>query len=79
MIINDVMDTIKPRLVGLLDADYKVLMYSGMLDIIVALPLTEAFLQTVPWKGLDGLVFHHLEFIWSVKYVRILYNNCFIY
>lgn len=54
MIINDFTDTIKPRLVGLLDADYKVLMYSGMLDIIVALPLTEAFLQTVPWKGLDG-------------------------
>lgn len=54
MIVNDVMDTIKPRLAQLLDADYKVLMYSGMLDIIVALPLTESFLQTVPWKGLEG-------------------------
>ena len=54
MIVNDVMDKIKPRLVQLLNADYKVLMYSGMLDIIVALPLTEGFLQTVPWKGLEG-------------------------
>ena len=54
MIINDVMDTIKPRFAQLLDANYKVLMYSGMLDIIVALPLTEAFLDTVPWSGLEG-------------------------
>ena len=28
-------------------------MYTGQLDIIVAIPLTEAFLMTVPWKGLD--------------------------
>lgn len=27
-------------------------MYTGQLDIIVAIPLTEAFLMTVPWKGL---------------------------
>ena len=56
MLINDVMDTVKPRVAQILDADYKVLMYSGVLDIIVALPLTEAFLQTVPWSGLEGLV-----------------------
>ena len=30
----------------------QVLIYSGQLDIIVALPLTEAMLQTVPWKFL---------------------------
>lgn len=29
------------------------LIYSGQLDIIVALPLTEAMLQTTPWKYLD--------------------------
>lgn len=28
------------------------MMYTGQLDIIVAIPLTEAFLQTVPWSGL---------------------------
>jgi len=54
MIMNDVMDTVKPRVTQILDNGYKVLMYSGMLDIIVALPLTEAFLNTVPWQGLDG-------------------------
>lgn len=54
MIINDVMDTIKPRLEMILDANYKVLMYSGMLDIIVALPLTEAFLDSLQWSGIDG-------------------------
>jgi len=31
----------------------QVMMYTGQLDIIVAIPLTEAFLQTVPWSGLD--------------------------
>lgn len=29
------------------------MMYTGQLDIIVAIPLTEAFLMTVPWDGLD--------------------------
>jgi vitellogenic carboxypeptidase-like protein len=28
-------------------------MYTGQLDIIVAIPLTEAFLLTVDWNGLD--------------------------
>ena len=32
---------------------FQVLIYSGQLDIIVALPLTEAMLQTVPWQYLD--------------------------
>ena len=27
-------------------------MYTGQLDIIVAIPLTETFLMTVPWDGL---------------------------
>ena len=31
----------------------QVMMYTGQLDIIVAIPLTEAFLMTVPWSGLD--------------------------
>lgn len=28
-------------------------MYSGQLDVIVAAPLTERFLQTVPWSRLE--------------------------
>lgn len=51
-LINDIMDTVKPNVTVLMD-NYKVMMYTGQLDIIVAIPLTEAFLMTVPWKGLD--------------------------
>ncbi|XP_052806864.1 probable serine carboxypeptidase CPVL isoform X2 [Mya arenaria] len=51
-IINDIMDTVKPWVAVLMD-NYKVMMYTGQLDIIVAIPLTEAFLQTVQWSGLD--------------------------
>ena len=32
----------------------QVLIYSGQLDIIVAAPLSEAMLQTVPWSHLQG-------------------------
>jgi len=32
------------------DVVTQVLVYSGQLDVIVALPLTEAMLLTVPWK-----------------------------
>lgn len=51
-LINDVMDTVKPWVTVLMN-NYKVMMYTGQLDIIVAIPLTEAFLMTVPWTGLD--------------------------
>ncbi|KAF6024489.1 CPVL [Bugula neritina] len=81
MIMNDVMDTVKPRVTQILDNGYKVLMYSGMLDIIVALPLTEAFLNTVPWQGLDGYK-NATRQIWKMEdtdvdvagYVRIYKN-----
>lgn len=51
-LINDIMDTVKPWVTTLMD-NYKVMMYTGQLDIIVAIPLTEAFLMTVPWSGSD--------------------------
>ncbi|XP_073532668.1 probable serine carboxypeptidase CPVL isoform X2 [Phyllobates terribilis] len=51
-LLSDVMKTIKPWLVVLMD-NYRVLMYSGQLDVIVAAPLTERFLQTVPWSRLE--------------------------
>ncbi|KAG9476207.1 hypothetical protein GDO78_002996 [Eleutherodactylus coqui] len=51
-LLFDVMKTIKPWLVVLMD-NYRVLMYSGQLDVIVAAPLTERFLQTVPWSRLE--------------------------
>ncbi|XP_069504347.1 probable serine carboxypeptidase CPVL [Ambystoma mexicanum] len=48
-LMSDVMKTIKPWLAVLMD-NYKVLLYSGQLDVIVAAPLTERFLPTVPWS-----------------------------
>uniref|UniRef100_A0A672I3B6 Probable serine carboxypeptidase CPVL n=1 Tax=Salarias fasciatus TaxID=181472 RepID=A0A672I3B6_SALFA len=47
---EDVMKSIKPWLAVLMD-NYRVLMYSGQLDVIVAAPLTERFLLTVNWTG----------------------------
>ncbi|XP_053120904.1 probable serine carboxypeptidase CPVL [Hemicordylus capensis] len=47
-LLEDVMKTIKPWLAVLMD-NYKVLLYNGQLDIIVAAALTERFLPTVQW------------------------------
>ncbi|XP_024124233.1 probable serine carboxypeptidase CPVL [Oryzias melastigma] len=49
-LLQDVMKSIKPWLGELMD-NYRVLMYSGQLDVIVAAPLTEKFLLTVNWTG----------------------------
>lgn len=49
-LLQDVMKSIKPWL-GVLMDNYRVLMYSGQLDVIVAAPLTERFLPTVNWTG----------------------------
>ncbi|XP_048882335.1 LOW QUALITY PROTEIN: probable serine carboxypeptidase CPVL [Brienomyrus brachyistius] len=49
---EDVMKSIKPWLAVLMD-NYRVLIYSGQLDVIVATPLTERFLPTVAWKGAE--------------------------
>ncbi|XP_057691420.1 probable serine carboxypeptidase CPVL [Corythoichthys intestinalis] len=49
-LMQDVMKSIKPWL-GVLMDNYKVLLYSGQLDVIVAAPLTERFLPTVNWTG----------------------------
>ncbi|ESO82494.1 hypothetical protein LOTGIDRAFT_134533 [Lottia gigantea] len=49
---NDFMQSVKPWIAVLMD-NYKVMIYNGQLDIIIAVPLTESWLQTVPWSGLD--------------------------
>lgn len=51
-LLQDVMKSIKPWL-GVLMDNYRVLIYSGQLDVIVAAPLTERFLPTVNWSGVD--------------------------
>lgn len=49
-LLKDVMDTVKPWVAVLMD-NYKVMFYNGQLDIIIPVPMTEAFLLTVPWSG----------------------------
>jgi vitellogenic carboxypeptidase-like protein len=49
-LLEDIMQSVKPWLAAIMNK-YKVLIYSGQLDVIVALPLTEAMLQTVDWNG----------------------------
>uniref|UniRef100_A0A671L247 Probable serine carboxypeptidase CPVL n=1 Tax=Sinocyclocheilus anshuiensis TaxID=1608454 RepID=A0A671L247_9TELE len=51
-LLQDVMKSIKPWL-GILMDNYRVLIYSGQLDVIVAAPLTERFLPTVNWSKAD--------------------------
>jgi len=64
-LIEDVMQSVKPYLEDIMNY-YKVLLYSGQLDVIVALPLTEAMLQSMDW-------FHKAEYlrtkrmIWKIR------------
>jgi len=49
-LLEDFMVSFKKE-IGVLMDNYKVLIYSGQLDIIIGAPLTEAFLPTVEWSG----------------------------
>ncbi|KAL3831849.1 hypothetical protein ACJMK2_023548 [Sinanodonta woodiana] len=51
-LLDDIMDTIKP-LISVLMENYKVMFYNGQLDIIIAVPMTEAFILSIPWSGQD--------------------------
>ena len=49
-IVEDIMRSVKPYFPVLLE-NYKVLVYSGQLDVIVGAPLTTAFLNSIDWTG----------------------------
>lgn len=49
-LVNDIMQSVKPWIENLLEK-YRVLIYNGQLDIIVAFPLTESFLDALNWSG----------------------------
>lgn len=51
-LMEDVMQSVSPWISELLNS-YKVLIYNGQLDIIVAYPLTENFLQNLNFNGAD--------------------------
>ncbi|KAI2801658.1 hypothetical protein BLOT_009472 [Blomia tropicalis] len=50
-LVNDIMNTVKPLVEDLLNSNVRTMLYSGQLDIIVAAPLTENFIQKLEWKG----------------------------
>lgn len=49
-LVNDIMQSVAPWVSELLD-NYRVLIYNGQLDIIVAYPLTENYLQNLNFNG----------------------------
>ena len=49
-LLEDIMQSAKPDVEAILDAGYKVLLYGGQLDIIVAYPLTVNFVSSLEWK-----------------------------
>lgn len=64
-LVNDIMQSIRPWLAELMD-NVRVLMYSGQLDIIVAAPLSEAFLKDIKWSGQEAYL-EAKKNIWKVS------------
>ncbi|XP_038044986.1 probable serine carboxypeptidase CPVL [Patiria miniata] len=62
---EDFMQSVEKLVTILADANYKILFYNGQLDVIVAAPLTEAFLDQLDWKGLPDYVFAERK-VWKV-------------
>ncbi len=61
---NDIMDSVKDWIVELLQ-HYKVLIYNGQLDIIVAYPLTENYLKNMKFNAADDYK-NAVRYIWKV-------------
>ena len=49
-LLSDVMQSVRPWIEELV-SNYRVLIYNGQLDIIVAYPLTENYLKIMEWAG----------------------------
>ena len=67
-----------PRLETLLDAEYKIVIYSGQLDVIIAPALTELFLPRVSWAGQQEYIDAD-RMVWRVESndteVRVCYHR----
>lgn len=61
---NDIMDSVKDWVIELLE-HYKVLIYNGQLDIIVAYPLTENYLKNMKFNAADDYKTAK-RYIWKV-------------
>lgn len=55
-LLKDFMVSFRPEVEYLLENKYKVLIYSGQLDIIIGAALTEASLYAMRWSGYDEFV-----------------------
>jgi len=53
-LLKDVMRSdVKPWIEELIDQGYKVMIYNGLMDVIVAWPLTESFIASMKWNGAE--------------------------
>ena len=51
-LLQDVMKSVKPWIEQLMDVGtYKIMIYNGQMDVIIAWPLTESFITSMNWKG----------------------------
>jgi len=51
---KDIPKTVKPWIETLLNNDYKVMIYNGQVDVIIAYPQTEEFISKLKWKGSEA-------------------------
>uniref|UniRef100_A0A8C6S746 Probable serine carboxypeptidase CPVL n=2 Tax=Nannospalax galili TaxID=1026970 RepID=A0A8C6S746_NANGA len=65
---EDMMQTVKPWLTEIMNNDYKVLLYNGQLDIIVAATLTERSLMAMNWK-------RSLEYTMAQRKIWKIFNS----
>ncbi|XP_040564947.1 probable serine carboxypeptidase CPVL isoform X2 [Lepeophtheirus salmonis] len=54
-LIKDIMKSVKPLVESLLK-NYRVMIYNGQTDIIIAWPLTESFITSMKWSGADEYI-----------------------
>jgi len=65
-LLEDIMNTVKPWVQALIDADYRVLLFSGQLDLIVPYTFTREFLKSLTWSSPDAY-YNANRTIWKVQ------------
>ena len=57
-LLNDVMDSVKPWIEELLNfKEYRIMIYNGLMDVIIAWPLTENFITSMKgWKDRNEFI-----------------------
>ena len=74
-LIEDVMQSVKPWIEEIMDQpQYRVMIYNGQLDIIIAYPLTRNFVESLQWKDAEKYRTADRK-IWKVKLECWLWIN----